>query len=230
VVAQLLAANGDKLFYHIFMNESSRHNYEILYKRENRREKSMTLAGFIVMGVGVFIAGIGLIFMIPYKNVRRFADNKVQGTVVDMVWNAAAYNTPLEEAAEVEHFKILGMEFKPGTRQHVGQMNEAYVHLGDGQPDTNKVMIGQGPVNMYHKVYRYIVDGKEYTRADGVRYNKGVVQSWIGKTVMVYYNPENPQQSTLSNGGGYKLTMIILYMVGGFLVLLGMILLLFGGL
>jgi len=29
VVAQLLVANGDDLFYHTFMNESSRHNYEI---------------------------------------------------------------------------------------------------------------------------------------------------------------------------------------------------------
>lgn len=29
VVAQLLVANGDDLFYHTFMNESSRHNYEV---------------------------------------------------------------------------------------------------------------------------------------------------------------------------------------------------------
>lgn len=29
VVSQLLVANGDDLFYHTFMNESSRHNYEI---------------------------------------------------------------------------------------------------------------------------------------------------------------------------------------------------------
>lgn len=188
----------------------------------------MTLAGLIVMGVGVFIAGIGFIFIIPYKNVKRFAGNKVQGTVVDMVWNAAAYNAPLEEAANVEHYKVLGMEFRPGTRQNVAQMSEAHVRLGNEQPDPHKVVIGQGPVNMYHKVYRYMVNGKDYTRADGVRYNKGVVQSWIGKTVMVYYNPENPQQSTLSNGGGYKLTMVILYMVGGFLLLIGMILLLLG--
>jgi len=38
VVAQLLAANGDELFYHTFMNESSRHNYEIdfLLARKNK--------------------------------------------------------------------------------------------------------------------------------------------------------------------------------------------------
>ncbi len=38
VVAQLLAANGDELFYHTFMNESSRHNYEIdfLLPRKNK--------------------------------------------------------------------------------------------------------------------------------------------------------------------------------------------------
>lgn len=38
VVAQILAANGNALFYHTFMNETSRHNYEIdfLLARENK--------------------------------------------------------------------------------------------------------------------------------------------------------------------------------------------------
>ena len=187
----------------------------------------MTLAGIIIIGVGLLVAGIGLVFIIPYKNVARFATNKVQGKVIDMVWNAAMYNAPLDEAADVEHFKIAGMEFQPGTRQH-GVKLGTFALTGDNQPDSNKVIIGQGPINMYHKVYHYVVNGKEYTRADGVRYNKGAVQSWIGKSVMVYYNPENPQQSTLSNGSGYKLTMIILYTVGGFLMLLGLLLLLRG--
>ena len=89
-------------------------------------------------------------------------------------------------------------------------------------------MVGRGTVNMFHKVYQYVVDGREYTRADGVRYDKGAVQSWIGKTVNVYYNPENPQQSTLSNGSGYKITMIILYIAGGLIMLVGLALLLMG--
>jgi len=190
----------------------------------------MTLAGIIVMSIGMLIVGIGLIFIIPYKNVKRFASNMVQGKVVDMVWNAAMYNEPLDKAANVEHFKVAGMEFQPGTRNHGVEFATSYVHVGDGQPDPNKVVIGQGPVNMYHKVYYYVVNGKEYTRADGVRYNKGAVQSWIGKPVMVYYNPDNPQQSTLSNGGGYKLTMNILYCVGGLLMVIGIMLLLFANL
>ena len=61
----------------------------------------MTLAGIIVLGVGVLVVGIGLIFIIPYKNVKRFTGNKVQGKIVDMVWNAAMYNEPLDEAANV---------------------------------------------------------------------------------------------------------------------------------
>lgn len=38
VVAQILAANGNELFYHTFMNETSRHNYEIdfLLARKNK--------------------------------------------------------------------------------------------------------------------------------------------------------------------------------------------------
>ena len=38
VVAQILTANGNELFYHTFMNEKSRHNYEIdfLITRKNK--------------------------------------------------------------------------------------------------------------------------------------------------------------------------------------------------
>ena len=57
-------------------------------------ESVMTLAGIIVLGVGVLVVGIGLIFIIPYKNVKRFTGN-------NMVWNAAMYNEPLDEAANV---------------------------------------------------------------------------------------------------------------------------------
>ena len=185
----------------------------------------MTLAGIIVLGVGVLVVGIGLIFIIPYKNVKRFTGNKVQGKIVDMVWNAAMYNEPLDEAANVEHLKIAGMEFQPGTRNHIMKIGTSHINVGDGKPDSKKVVVGRGTVNMYHRVYHYVVKGREYMRADGVRYDKGTVEKWLGKTVNVYYNPENPQQSTLSNGGGYKLTMIILYIVGGLLTIIGIALL-----
>ncbi len=185
----------------------------------------MGLAGIIVIGVGLLVVGIGLVFIIPYKNVNRFAGNQVQGRIVDMVWDAAMYNDPLDEAAGVEHFEVAGMEFVPGTRTQGISIQSIHVRVGNGMQDPHVPVIGRGTVNMYHKVYRYVVNGREYTRADGIRYNKGVVQSWIGKTVTVYYNPKNPQQSTLSNGSGYKITMIILYIVGGGLVLLGMSLL-----
>lgn len=188
----------------------------------------MLLAGIIVTGVGVLVVGIGLIFIIPYKNVKRFASNKVQGRIIDMVWNAAMYNEPLESAAGVEHFQIAGMEMQPGTREQGMNPFVTRETAGDAQNDPNRVVVGRGTVNMFHKVYQYEVDGREYTRADGVRYNKGAVQSWIGKTVNVYYNPENPQQSTLSNGSGYKITMIILYIAGGLIMLVGLALLLMG--
>ncbi len=188
----------------------------------------MTLAGMIVIGAGVLVLGIGLVFIIPYKNVKRLAGDKVRGEIVDMVWNAGLYNAPLDEAAGVEQSNVAGVEFPVGTRTRGFESGVTHISVGDGQPDPNKVVLGRGTVNMYHKVYRYVVNGREYTRADGVRYDKGTVQSWIGKSVTVYYNPENPQQSTLSNGGGYKLTMIILYVVGGLLMLLGLLFIVLG--
>lgn len=38
VVVQIFVANGNELFYHTFMNESSRHNYEVdfLLARKNK--------------------------------------------------------------------------------------------------------------------------------------------------------------------------------------------------
>ncbi len=190
----------------------------------------MLIAGILVIGVGLVVIGIGCAFIIPYKNVKRFASNKVQGEIVDMVWNATMYNEPLDKAANVEHVKVAGMEFQPGTRTKPlidAKLNtDTVVWVGATEQDMHTPVVGRSTINTFHKVYRYVVNGKEYTRADGVRYNKGAVQPLIGKPVMVYFNPENPQQSTLSNGGGYKLTMIILYIIGGLLMLLGIMLLL----
>lgn len=181
----------------------------------------MSLPGMIVIGVGVLLIIIGLIFSIPYKNVSRFSGNMVQGQIVDMVWNAAMYNKPLDEAAQVEHYKFAGMEMQPGTRNTGILHPYNRVNIGNGNQDPYKPVVGRGAVNMYHKVYQYVVNGVVYTRADGVRYNKGVVEPLIGQMVPVYYNPSNPQQSTLSNGGGYKLTMTILCAVGVLCLVVG---------
>ncbi len=186
----------------------------------------MTIAGIIVMGVGALLIIIGLIFNIPYKNVSRFAGNMVQGQIVDMVWNAAMYNDPLDQAAQVEHYKIAGMEMRPGTRNVGLHFGRTIINVGDGNHDPCRPVVGRGPVNMYHKVYQYVVNGRVYTRADGVRYNRGAIEPLMGKMVPVYYNPSNPQQSTLSNGGGYKLAMTILCVVGGLCALIGVCLLL----
>lgn len=82
--------------------------------------------------------------------------------------------------------------------------------------------------NMVYKVYRYEVDGKEYMRADAVAYDYYRLKSQLGSKVAVYYNPDNPQQATLSTGKGYKITMIILFSSGGFLLLVGLLLLVCG--
>jgi len=168
----------------------------------------MEIAGIILGGIGVIAIIIGFIFIIPYKNVRQFSNNKVQGQIVDMVWDGAAFNAPRDRAANVEYYKVAGMEMQPGTRKRIA---------GD-----------RATANMYHKVYRYVVNGREYLRADGVRYNKGAVQAQLGKQVNVYYNPQNPQESTLSNGKGYKITMIALFSAGGFFVLTGITIMILG--
>ena len=58
--------------------------------------------------------------------------------------------------------------------------------------------------NMYAPIFQYVVDGRTYSRASGLSYNKGAAQKKLGKTVPVYYNVNAPQKASLSNGKGSR--------------------------
>lgn len=79
---------------------------------------------------------------------------------------------------------------------------------------------------MFHSIYSYSVDGVEYTRADGLGYNKGLAEKKIGKEFTVYYNLVCPFQASLSSGKGYKYLSIGLISGGAFLLLVALV---FGG-
>ena len=53
-----------------------------------------------------------------------------------------------------------------------------------------------GGGRLYHWEYTYSVDGKEYSGYD--RYSGDSGESDIGATVTVWYNPDSPDESTMS--------------------------------
>ena len=66
-------------------------------------------------------------------------------------------------------------------------------------------------------IYSYYVNGREYRRASNVAYNKGYVRSMMNKPVMVYYNPENPEQSSLGKMTAFALMGIVFLWLGSFI-------------
>lgn len=77
-------------------------------------------------------------------------------------------------------------------------------------------------------IYSYYINGQEYRRAGSVAYNTGYVYKMMQKPVVVYYNPKNPQQSTLGKMNGLAFTAMIFSILGGVTVLVGVILLSIG--
>lgn len=64
-----------------------------------------------------------------------------------------------------------------------------------GYNNGKSVRTGESGTGNRCPIYSYYVNGREYRRASNVAYNKGYVRSMMNKPVMVYYNPENPEQS-----------------------------------
>ena len=69
---------------------------------------------------------------------------------------------------------------------------------------------------MYSPVFQYVVNGRTYSRASGLSYNKGLAQKKLGKTVPVYYSVNDPARASLSNGKGYKM-LGLGFSIGGIL-------------
>lgn len=162
--------------------------------------------GNILGLIGLVVLLIGLVFIIPYKVVSKLK-GKTDGVIVDMTANVEDYN------------KTKGDDF--GNAEAGVKKRASYLKIGVG----NKPMsIGSPEASMYHAVYTYYVNGKEYRKVDGLGYNKGNVKKKIGKKVCVYYNLENPRRSSLSSGKGYKYVSIGLSALGLILLLMRVVL------
>ena len=140
---------------------------------------------------GVFlIVGIGFLF--PAIIVGKLSAT-TKGIIKDMTHDAMKYNAQVTTPAENEQS---GIRFI--VRAGVGDGNQ----------------IGRYTKRVYHAIYFYRVNGIEYSRADGVSYNKGLLEKKLGEVVTVYYDPSNPLKASLSSGKVYKILCVLLFSLG----------------
>lgn len=76
----------------------------------------------------------------------------------------------------------------------------------------------------YHIVYTYEADGKCYNRASETAYTKAYIQKRMNTTVVVYFNPAHPEESSLSELTPDMKTGIKLVIIGCILTVLAVVL------
>lgn len=150
------------------------------------------------MSIGFVAVLVGIIFFLISKNFTSKASDSVTGRITGMTWNAAEFNAERGDKG----IEIGGVNVKVGSRPARFEIGETGTGANIIRTTTNT------PRNMFHKVLEYTVDGVTYERAEGIRYNKGAVEKYIGKEVTVYYDAENPARASLSSGKRYKIHIL----------------------
>lgn len=150
--------------------------------------------------MGLILLLVGIIFVIIWRHLSQYS-GETTGVIIDITRSGYQYNTRAEE--EITNSQ--------GNRKIQVQMNR-----NTGSVATNK--------NMYATIFQYVVDGRTYSRASGLSYNRGIAQKKLGKTVPVYYDMNNPQKASLSNGKGYKMLWLGLFIGGILFCIIGFVL------
>ena len=150
------------------------------------------IAGSVSLILGLTLLLVGIIFVICWRHLARYS-GKTTGVIIDITRSGAQYNEQAEKEAAIS----------TGDRTLRVQMNR------------NSGLYNNYS-NMYAPVFQYVVDGRTYSRASGLAYNRGIAQKKLGKTVPVYYNVNKPQKASLSNGKGYKI-LGLGFFIGGIL-------------
>lgn len=77
-------------------------------------------------------------------------------------------------------------------------------------------------------VFEYKVDGLIYKRAGKVAYNRGRVMRMIGQPCRVYYNPNNPEDVSLSSKSPLLVLGIVFSLISVVVLILGIVFLVIG--
>jgi len=71
-------------------------------------------------------------------------------------------------------------------------------------------------------VFSYMVNGVEYSRASNVAWNIGMIKRKMQQPQTIYYNPDNPQQSSLSRQSVWSTLGKVFILVGLVMIVVGL--------
>lgn len=124
-------------------------------------------------------------------------------------------------------FKVVGKS--PYTAQTQGVVVDmclnafSYNNGGSGKVRMG-VSTGSSSAGTRCPVFRYSVDDVVYQRAGSVAYNYGTVKKMLNKQRTVYYDPKHPERISLTKSTMISIVGSAFIPIGGFLLLLGVIL------
>lgn len=85
------------------------------------------------------------------------------------------------------------------------------------------IFVGSSSPGMYCPIFTYRVNGVEYTRASNVSWNQGQIKRKMNKPRTVYYNPENPEQASLTKQSVFAVIGKIFIPLGAVCVVAGLL-------
>lgn len=150
------------------------------------------IVGSVFLIIGLILLLVGIIFVICWRHLARYS-GETTGVIIDITRSGYWYNRQKEKVTVSQEDRKLRVQMNANTGSATNYNS-----------------------NMYAPVFQYVVDGRTYSRASGLSYSKGIAQKKLGKTVPIYYNVNNPQKASLSNGKGYKM-LGLSFSIGGIL-------------
>lgn len=95
-----------------------------------------------------------------------------------------------------------------------------YNHGGTGNKAVG-ISTGGGDAMSRCPIFEYQVNGVTYRKASNVSYNKGQIAKKMNRQVSVSYNPENPQEASLSKRSSLSVVGLVFALVGTLFISVG---------
>lgn len=126
-------------------------------------------------------------------------------------------------------FAIIGKKIFKCTAETEGRIIDMchnaynYNYGGSGRVAIGVHLGGAADPGMSCPIFTYRVNGMEYTRASNISWNRGQIRRKMNKTRTIYYNPENPEQASLTKQSSLALIGKIFILVGGISIAAGLL-------
>lgn len=102
-----------------------------------------------------------------------------------------------------------------------------YNHGGNGNVKAG-ISSGSQSLSSSCPVFEYQVNGVTYKRADKVAYNRGRLMRIMGQQRVVYYDPDNPQDASLSMQSPLTVIGVVFSVLGAVMIIMAIVFLIIG--